>query len=262
MAQHHGALAQALGLGGAHIALPKHLQHRRARDAGDQAGGVAAQHNRRQHEVAQRIHKYRPVATCQRVDGEEARQTRRRLHASVEPARPSRPAQPRIEDEQQHQRQPEHRHAHANQREEAHHLIQPAIAPHRRQHAKQHARQHAQHNRRGRQFDRGRQVGAQIVEHRAAAFDRAPQVALQELADVDCVLLVSRLVQPPFGAKRRDDLRVGHGFLPEVGSHRVAGHRARDCKRNQRDADQQRHSDNQPAQNVGEYVHWVRLVAF
>src|SRR5207249_7249433 len=66
MPEHNGALAQALRLGRAHVVLTEHLEHARARHAGDDRRREVAERQRGQHEMDQ--------AAPQRLDvaGDEA----------------------------------------------------------------------------------------------------------------------------------------------------------------------------------------------
>ena len=137
----HGARRQAAGPRGAHEIRRQHRQHRGPRHARDRRQREDRQRQRRQDQLAERGAEGLEIARDQRIDQIEAGHRRRRAVEHVEPPeRRRRPAEPEIEDIDQHQPGEEHRQRHARRGRHPAEMIDPGARPGRGENAERHAR--------------------------------------------------------------------------------------------------------------------------
>ena len=125
------------------------------------------------------------------------------------------------EEPREHQPQPEDGHRHPDQRPDASEAVQDGPPPDGGDDADRNAPEQRQDDGGGRELHRGGEPAQDVGQHRVAANDGRPEVAAQDLAHVEEVLLVDRPVEPellPDGVGA-----LGGGPLAEHGGGRVAG---------------------------------------
>ncbi len=81
-------------------------------------------------------------------------------------------------------------------------MVEDGAAPDRGEDADRNAEEDGEQDRHRRQFDRRREQGEEFFEHRLLGDDRAAEIAVQQVAEVDAVLLQQRPVEAEFGAQR------------------------------------------------------------
>ena len=200
----------------------------------------------------QRRTKRLEIARDQAVDQIEAGDRRRRAVEHVEPAeRRRRPAEPEIEDVDQHQPGEEHRQRHAGGRRHAAEMVDPRARPGRRQHAERHRDHDRDEQAEQRQFGRGRQAVADFGGDRLAGGERIAEIAMREIVDVAEELLEQRLVETELLADLLDRL-LGRGGPGEI-RRRIARQRARQQEGDDHDPDQRRDRDHQPLADHGQH---------
>ena len=190
------------------------------------------------------------VAGEQRVDRVHAGHEGRRGRAGIEPAGARQPAELHREDEKQDQAGPEDGDRRAEQREEPRAVIDAAVAEARREHAEHDPAQRAEEHRRDHQLQRRGQPLGDVVEHRPLGAEGGAEVAGDEIADIDDVLLRNALVQAPALAGGLDDLRVVHLPLADQRSERVGLGEMREEESDGGDAEQQQRDGEEAAKDV------------
>ena len=133
--QGYGAPHEALRPSDPDIVLRQCLQHRRAGGAGDQAHGAGGQHDRRQHQMSQRVLKRVPVAGQRRIDQHDAGDLRWRERVGADLTWSRCPFQRAIEHRQHDEREPEGGRGYPDQRYRTRQVVDPAVAAHRGQYA-------------------------------------------------------------------------------------------------------------------------------
>lgn len=149
------------------------------------------------------------------------------------------------EDIEHQQGKPEAGNGHAADRHAAEDLIGRLVAEHGRQHAEQDPQDNGNEHGENRKLHRRGEILQQILQHRPAGADRGAKIAVQQVFQVDKILLIQRLVQPPFRLEGRDNLGVVLGGCAQIGADRVAGHQVGDEEYHQRDAEQEKHHESQ-----------------
>ena len=184
VADHDAALAQALGARDAHVVLLHAFQHAGARRARDQAERRRREHDRRQDQMRERIAERVPVAGERAVDQIEAgdRRAAASAIASIRPG-PGRDLQAAVEHRQHDEGEPEGRRRHADQRDEPRQMIDPAVAPHRRDDAERNADDDREQERDASQARSSpARSRAMSCEHRPLRRDRDAEIAVEEAA--------------------------------------------------------------------------------
>jgi len=120
------------GTGDFDVVQPQYLEHAGPRDTGDTDQRVRAEYDRRQHHVGQRVPQRDEVQRQQSVDGDQASDDWGPRHEDIQLPWTRQERNPVVEEVQQDQTQPEHRHRQADQREEAHEVVDPAAVRHGR----------------------------------------------------------------------------------------------------------------------------------
>ncbi len=95
---------------GAHVVVPHHLEHRRAREPGQEADVEGREDERRQDDVVERLPEESEVAFQQRVDRVQAGDVVRRVDTRVETSGAREPVELVEADVQRDERDPERRH--------------------------------------------------------------------------------------------------------------------------------------------------------
>ena len=221
MIEQHAQLPRSLGPSHQHVILAQHIQHAGPHQPGDDPHDRPAQHEGRQRQMPERIGEARIIAGQQRVDGEEASHDRRRHGVGIEPPRPGQPMDLDREDEQQDQPRPEDRDRGAQQCEEPGGVIGQPVAPGSGQHAQAHAHQRAQDHRGHHQLERGRQPLGDIGQHRTLGAEGDPEVAVNEIADIDQILLGQAAVEAPALLGGGDDIGILRRAIADDARQRI-----------------------------------------
>ena len=168
----------------------------------------------------------------------------------VEPPRAGRDLEPAVEHRQHDEGEPEGRRRDADQRHDAGQVIDPAVAPHRREDAERDADDEREQERRRSRARASPARTARCRRARGAARRWSARDRRQEAAQEDQVSLPQRQVEavfrPPFG----DDRLVRGGDVAELRQHRVAGHGVRDEEDHERRKERHDHRDRKPRDDV------------
>ena len=208
--------------------------------------------SRRQDQLAERGAERLEIARDQGVDQIEAGHRRRRAVEHIEPAeRRRRPAEPEIEDVDQHQAGKEHRQRYAGGRRYPAEMVDPRARPGRGQHAERDRDHDRNQQPEQRQFGGSRQAVADFGRDRLAGGQRIAEIAMGEIVGVAEELLDQRLVEAEFLADLLDRF-LGRGGAGEI-RRRIAGQRARQQEGDDDDPDQRRDREHQPLADHGQH---------
>jgi hypothetical protein len=226
--------AQALGARRAHVVVVHDLEHAGPRVAHEHRGARQTEGERGQREVAQVVGQ-RPGLTWRRNarGGEDLPLDRQKVH--------------------QDHAEKEVRDRDAGEAKEGERVVQPRVLLQRRNHAQRDADHDREQQRDAHELQGGRQARADHLGHRFAALEGKAEVALQQLAEPACVLLVDRQVQAKLAAPQLDQVFGLRRLGRDHRLHRVAGHLRGDEEHDHRDPEQDRDADQQAAQKVGEH---------
>ena len=250
---HHRALAESLRPGGAHVVGVQLVEHRRPDEPGDDAHQAPPEHERREHQLAQRLPGQAEVPTEQRVDRVQAGDLPRCVRARREAAGSGEPTEPGVQRVEQDQTEPEHGQRRADEPGDAGDVVdEPALVAGRHD-AEDDAADGADEQRPERQLERGRDALPQVRRHRLAGPERRPEVAADEAAEELDVLLDDAAVEPPALAGSRDDALVAHLALADDRRHRVGRDDPGDDEGDRGDAEQQQRGGREAAEDVAQH---------
>ena len=238
--QDDDARRHAHRLGHADVVLPHRLEHRRARHAGDDPGREGGQGERRQDQVLHGVEEGDEVARDERVDrghagdlaspgGSAPRRCRARPRRAAGRARGRRASCRTMARKNEGSETPpmaKTRVTWSIQRPFMCAVSAPSETPD----------DDRDEQREADQLERVGQEAEDVVEDRPPRADRLAPVALDEVADVDAVLHVERLVEAEDAARLGDLRRPGPG--PGVDGGRVRRHDAHEQERDHRDAEE------------------------
>ena len=161
-----------------------------------------------------------PFALKGAVDQDDAGAPRHDiLIGDIEAARSRHPVQLAVEDEETDEAEPENRHRVAEETDDTHQMIGPAPLLRSRDHARRNADQHADQRGDRRQFEGSRKILVEIVDDALRGEHRLAQIAADDAAKVDQILLGDRTVEAHGKAGLLVDF-VG-GVIAHHGDHRV-----------------------------------------
>ena len=228
---------QPLRARGAHVVVADHLEHRRAREAGQQADAEGREDERGQDQVLERLPEQARVEVDERVDRVEAGDVRRRVDAGVEPARAGQPVEAVEEDVEGDEGDPERGIEMPASDADAQHVVGGLVAPQRREDAERDAEDRRDQHRVERELGGRRDELAEVVRDRVMRERRLAEVAVQHVPEVDDVPLRQRLVEAVVRFERGDGGRVAGRLLAEVRGDGIRRHELREQERHGRDAD-------------------------
>ncbi len=148
---------------------------RQPRNGGERMEG---KHDRRQRQMRQRIAKGTRLARYPGINKRKAGDGFDRiLKDDIRPARPRRPVQSGIKQQQHQQAKPEDRHGIAEERHETGKPVHPCPLPHGGGYTERKTDDGTKNDRRRRKLDRRRKGAGDVLRHRLAGRDRLAEIA-------------------------------------------------------------------------------------
>ena len=199
------------------------------------------------------------IARDQGVDGEESGDERRRILGQRKPPAERQTAEPHGEAELQQQAEEEARHRDRAERDDARHVVRPAVAIDGRHQAGGNADDDGEQHRREDEFERRRQIGGEIFRRPDAAC-RSRRPSRRAAGRWHSSSIVRRSAgRDRTPCHRRRSRRASHSVPRPAPPDRPAA--AARSRRRDRQPDQHRNEQNDASQSEGEHARsWITMI--
>ena len=187
--------------------------------------------------MVQRLHEERPLPGEERVDRVQPGLVRRWQDSRIEPVGAREPAELEEAEVERDERDPERRHRNAAERDDTKDMVGGTVSTHGGDHSERDPEESRDDDRIQRELGRGRDELAEIVRHGVVRQRGLPEIALDEMLQVEPVPDGQRLVEAVMRLEGCNGSGIGRRLLSEVGGHRVARHELGEHEDDERDAD-------------------------